>query len=74
MTLKNIRKNKGITLNELASATGLNAGYLCHIERGTRTNPSKDTMEKIASALGRTVSEVFYSEDEHNEKDHTNKQ
>ena len=34
-------------------------GYICHLERGTRGNPSYRTMSKISSALKRKVQEVF---------------
>ena len=43
-----LRKEKGMTLTELANKTGLSPGYLCHLEKGSRKNPSSITMEKIA--------------------------
>ena len=58
--IKTIRKEKELTLRELACLTGLSSGYLCHLERGTRNNPSLDVMEKIAKALNKTVAEVFF--------------
>ena len=55
-----LRKEKGITLAELARLTGLSAGYLCHLEKGSRNNPSLEVMEKIAKALNRSVVEIFF--------------
>lgn len=58
--IKKIRKEKGLTMVELAERTGLSTGYICHLENGTRTNPSIETMEKISEALNRTILEVFF--------------
>lgn len=57
--MKEIREEKGITLEYLSDMTGISAGYLCHLEKGTRKNPSLQVMEKIAKALGKTVTEMF---------------
>ena len=53
------RKEKQLTLSQLANITGISVGYLCHLEKGTRSNPSKKLMEKIAIVLNKTVTEVF---------------
>lgn len=59
--LKEIRNHKNITLKELSEMTGISAGYICHLEKGTRKNPSMQVMELIAKALGEDVSEIFFS-------------
>ena len=61
--LKEIRLEKGMTLQQLAEKANISAGYLCHLERGTRTNPSIDVMEKIAKALDKTIFEIFFSKE-----------
>ena len=38
-----IRKQKKLTLNELAKKTNISIGYLCHLEKGSRKNPSYKT-------------------------------
>ncbi len=58
--LKAIRNQKGITLEKLAELTDISVGYLCHLENGTRKNPSIDVMEKIAKALNTTIFEIFF--------------
>lgn len=58
--IKIIRKQKGITLDELSHLSGISSGYLCHLENGSRKNPSLSVMEKIAKALNRNVTEVFF--------------
>ena len=46
------RKNRKITLSELSLRTGLSVGYLCHLENGSRNNPSYNTMKNISDILG----------------------
>ncbi len=57
--INKIRKEKGITLSELSMRSGVSVGYLCHLEKGTRKNPSLEVMERIAEALGKTITEIF---------------
>lgn len=61
--IKKFREKKNLSIHELARRTGLTASYISNLEKGKRDNPSKDTMEKIAEALDRTVPEIFYPED-----------
>lgn len=50
-TVRRLREQKGITVTELARATGLSPAHISEIERG-RTAPSVRTLEKLARALG----------------------
>ena len=56
----NLRKEKNLTLSQLSKLTNLSIGYLCHLENGSRTNPSMNTMEKICKSLNKSIQEVFY--------------
>lgn len=58
--IKKIREEKGIKQTELAKTIGISTGYLCHLENGTRDNPSICIMGKIAKALNRSIEEIFY--------------
>lgn len=58
--LTKVRKSKGMTISELSQLSGVSMGYICHLEKGTRRNPSKEIMEKIASVLEKTVTEIFF--------------
>lgn len=60
--MKKIRKKKKITLTEISKVTGISVGYLSHLEKGTRNNPSVEIMDKISKALGESVSKVFFLE------------
>ena len=57
--MREIRISQGITLDQLSKETGISVGYLSHLERGTRKNPSINYMYKIADALGKSMLEVF---------------
>lgn len=57
--MKDCRIKRELNLTQLAKKTGLSLGYLCHLERGSRKNPSYNTMKKISDALDYNVSEVF---------------
>ena len=59
--IKKYRTQKGLTLKQLADRCGVSAGYLCHLEKGNRDNPSKEVMENIAIVLGKTIPEIFFS-------------
>ncbi|MBE5806484.1 MAG: helix-turn-helix transcriptional regulator [Clostridiales bacterium] len=60
--VRKFRKEQGYTLVEFADKAGVSLGYVCHLERGTRKNPSRDVMKKIASALNKTIAETFFDE------------
>lgn len=58
LTLKQVRKSKGLTLRELSEATGVSETNLSFIERG-KTKPTATTIKKIAGVLGLTYEELF---------------
>ena len=58
--MREFRKEIGMTLEQLSEKTGISIGYLSHLERGTRENPTICIMDKIAYALGRSLMEVFF--------------
>ena len=57
--IRDIRKEQNITLSELAKKAGISSGYLCHLEKGSRNNPSLEVMDKIAKALNKSIADVF---------------
>ena len=60
--LREIRKKKGLTLQQLADKTGLTAGLLSKIEN-LRTSPSLPVLSDIAGALDTDMSELFLASD-----------
>ncbi len=59
--IKKFRERNNMTLKELAEEVGISVGYLSHLERGSRSNPSKEVMENIAEALKASIPEIFFS-------------
>lgn len=57
--IKNIRLSKKLGLNETAKKAGISGSYLSNIEKGIKTNPSTETLEKIADALNVSINEFF---------------
>lgn len=50
LRVKSLRKNNGMSQNELAEKSGLNRPYISGIEQGKR-NVSLEVIEKLAEAL-----------------------
>ncbi|MBM7661643.1 transcriptional regulator with XRE-family HTH domain [Bacillus mesophilus] len=58
--VREIREQKGLSLNKLAKITGISKSYLSFIERGKQTNPSVTIVKKIANALEIPMNELLY--------------
>jgi transcriptional regulator with XRE-family HTH domain len=60
--IKIFRNKLDLTVRDLAEKSNVAVGYISQLENDTNgsTNPTKDVMERIATALSSTVSEVFY--------------
>ncbi|MGH3094456.1 MAG: helix-turn-helix domain-containing protein [Streptosporangiales bacterium] len=61
MRIRAIRTERGITLTELADRTALSAGLLSQVER-RRTNPSLETLRRIARVLEVPIFDLFDAE------------
>lgn len=56
------RKDLGLSQEDVAAKTGLSIPLLSEVERG-RANPTLQTMEKIAAALGTSVAVMLDQEE-----------
>ena len=56
MQIKEVIQEKGLTINKVAELIGVNRVSLSSAING---NPTVETLEKIANALGVPVSELF---------------
>ncbi|WP_304518131.1 helix-turn-helix domain-containing protein [Cecembia rubra] len=56
--LKTLRKEKGLSQEELALKSGLNRPYISAIEKGKR-NVSLEVMEKLAGAMDIEIRELI---------------
>lgn len=57
--LKAEREKRGISLGELATRTGIDKSNLSKLENDLNTNPTLETLLRIARALGGTIEFVF---------------
>jgi len=70
--IKEIRTAKKLSQKEVTAAINMGAAQYSRIENG-KTDPSISTLEKIAQALGISLSELFAEDDAFNEVNSTDK-
>ena len=58
LKLADKRKERGMTINELAEEAGLRRSTISRIENG-ESNPTLETLYKITTALGITIDELL---------------
>ena len=58
--IKEIREEIGMTQAELSDKFGVTRSIINGLETGRTTTTTTDTLKKIASALNRKVSEIFF--------------
>lgn len=56
--LRELRRQRNITLREMGEAAGVSESFVSQIERGA-ANPSMATLRRIAEALGETMASLF---------------
>ncbi len=59
--IKDLREERGITLKQLAEKTGLNKEYLKQLENNEIHDAPYSTLFKIASELGISVQNLYYT-------------
>lgn len=59
--VKRLRKQRGYSQDRFAEVAELSQAYLSSVERGI-ANPRLDTVKKIATGLGLTMSDLFIFE------------
>ncbi len=57
--IRRIRQEKGISQDRLSKDADLALNTIVKLENDESTNPTMDTLEKIAKALGVQVTELF---------------
>jgi len=57
--IKQLRKEKKMSISELAEKAGVAKSYLSSIERNLQTNPSIQFIEKISAELNVSVNELI---------------
>lgn len=59
--VRSLRRERGLTIEQIAAATGLTKGFISQLERD-RTQPSLSSIARICEALGVRLSHVFERE------------
>lgn len=59
MRIRNLCRERNITINKLATLSGLRQSTIDNILRGTSKNPKVRTLHKIATVFGMTLSEFL---------------
>lgn len=49
--IRSMRKERGLTLNQLADQSGVSKSYISYVERGLQKNPSIEILSKLAKAM-----------------------
>jgi len=62
--IKRLRKEKKMSISELAEKAGVAKSYLSSIERNLQTNPSIQFIEKVSAVLNVSVNELIQSDSE----------
>ncbi|AZB43571.1 XRE family transcriptional regulator [Bacillus sp. FJAT-42376] len=62
--IREIRRQKGYSLSELAELAGVSKSYLSYIERNVQKNPSLQFLSKISETLNIEVNELLGEQQE----------
>ncbi|MGG4490071.1 helix-turn-helix domain-containing protein [Metabacillus idriensis] len=60
--IRKYRKERGLSLSELADRAGVAKSYLSSIERNLQSNPSVQFLEKVSSVLGVSMNTLILEE------------
>lgn len=69
--LRELRLERGLSLNKLGEVTGISKSYLSFLERDIHKNPSLEILAKIAKALDVDI-DYFINDDPSSEKQEGN--
>jgi len=59
--IKFYREKKGLTQEQLAEKSGVSRNTISSLEAGTAKNITLENMKKIANALEKTVTTIFFN-------------
>lgn len=66
--LKELRKQKKVSIRQLSIKTGIARGYLSELERDVHDNPTIDVVCKLCKVLGCTPNDLIHCDDIKEEK------
>ena len=62
-TIRAIREAQGLSQKEVAEAAGIDQSYLSMIESGQRRNPGMRIVSRLAQALQKPLTDLFWTEE-----------
>jgi XRE family transcriptional regulator of biofilm formation len=57
--IKQLRLQRGYSINELSEKARISKSYLSYIERGIQKNPSLHILSRLANSLGTTLEDLL---------------
>lgn len=57
--IRKIRLAKNLSMIKLEALSGVKSSYISNLENGKKVNPSQETLEKLAKALGVNVVDFY---------------
>lgn len=67
--LRLLRILNDLSIKELSEKSGISVSYITDIEKGAKTKPSVDIIEKYSKALGVSKSTIMFFEEEYAQTD-----
>lgn len=64
LSLREARRRRNFTQDELAARSGIDQTTISSLETGRHTNPTLDTIQRLADALGVSAARLSFSEAE----------
>jgi XRE family transcriptional regulator, master regulator for biofilm formation len=72
--INKLRLEKKISISELAERSGVAKSYISKLEKGIKTNPSIQLLEKVADALEVTIDDILHDKAPAQEEEEIDKQ
>lgn len=60
--LKKAREQAGMTQEQLEEKSGVSRATICALENGNNYNVTIKTLGKLATALGKTITDIFFDQ------------
>lgn len=60
--VKEYREKENLTQEELSQKSGVSRNTISSLETGTNTNVTYDVMQRLAKALNRKVTTIFFNQ------------
>ena len=69
--LRLLRISNDLSIKQLSEKTGISVSYITDIEKGARSKPSIDILDKYSKALNVSKQTIMFFQEEFNDKNYT---